>query len=90
MGRPKKSAESKLDPELVDALAKMDADQLKTKLSEVNALEMELLKSKSEDQALEEAKLAYTDAGAVYKEGLSGTKNQRAYINQLLQDKGKV
>lgn len=90
MAPPKKDKFEDLSNEFKDKISQGDVDVIKAELANVNAHEHTLIKEREDDEDLKAKKEQAKDAGATYREGLKDTKLKRAFINRVLQDKGKV
>lgn len=88
MPRPKKDPFEDLDPEFKDALAAMSREEIRNKIASIAIAQSDLLKAKDSDEALQEAKEAAKEAGAIYREGTKMNKLRIAFATQVLQDKG--
>lgn len=87
-GRPKKDKFEDLPEEFKNQINSSDRDAIKKIVAKVACDQVELMKAKKEDQQLEEAKLAYQDAGAVYKEGTKLNRTKIEYCKAVIDAKG--
>lgn len=88
MGRNKKDKFEDLPEEFKTQADSSNRDDLKKLIAKVACSQVELMRAKKEDMHLEEMKIAYQNAGSVYKEGTKLNRTKIEYMKQALDDKG--
>lgn len=88
MGRPKKDKFDAIESDYKDLINSSNGDEIRGKIAQV-AIDLEdLLKAKSEDQALEEKVEQAKLAGEVYREGIKTLRQKIKYAREVLKTKG--
>jgi hypothetical protein len=78
-----------LDEDLKDEISKKSEGALREFVAKVALDEQALREAMKNDQALNEAKVAYSDAGAGYKDAFKTNKQKIKFASQVLTDQGK-
>lgn len=76
--------------EFKDAIAGMSVLDIKQRIANVALDQVELMKLKKEDQDLEEKKVAFKEAGALYREGSRLNKSKIEFCKFMLDSKGAL
>lgn len=74
--------------EFKDAVQGMSADEINARIAQVAKDQVDLMKAKKEDQDLEEKKVAYREAGQVYREGSKLNRVKIEFCKAILEQKG--
>lgn len=74
--------------EFKEAVVGMDADEINTRIAKVAKDQVDLMRAKKEDQDLEEKKIAYREAGVIYREGSKLNRVKIEYCKSILELKG--
>lgn len=89
MGKRGRKAKDLISEEFRNAVASAQDDELKTKVVNLSKNEEEVLKTRSEDQALIDAKDLAKELNGPYSETLKEIKARRRYVLKVLQERGK-
>lgn len=74
--------------EFKEAVIGMSAEEIDARISKVAKDQVDLMRAKKEDQDLEEKKVAYREAGLVYREGSKLNRVKIEYCKSILEAKG--
>lgn len=86
-GRKKKDPFADLSTETRDAIAQSTDEEIKERIVKIAQAEADNLRMKAEDLHLAEAKAAYDDAGAVYREASKSHALETAFCLRVLRDR---
>ncbi len=78
-----------ISDEFKNLVASAQDDELKTKVVNLSKNEEEVLKTRAEDQAFNDARDLAKELGAPYAETLKEIKARRRYVLKVLQERGK-
>lgn len=89
MAKRGRKAKDLISDEFKNAVAAAADDELKTKVVNLSKNEEEILKTRSEDSALAEAKDLAKELNAPYSESMKEVRARRRYVLKVLQERGK-
>jgi len=89
MAKRGRKAKDLISDEFKNAVASAPDDELKTKVVNLSKNEEEILKTRSEDSALSEAKDTAKELNAPYSESMKEVRARRRYVLKVLQERGK-
>ncbi len=89
MGKRGRKAKDLVSDEFKNSVASAADDELKTKVVNLSKNEEEILKARSEDTALAEAKDTAKELNAPYADSMKEVRARRRYVLRVLQERGK-
>lgn len=78
-----------LDTEFKDAVAGMDEESIRKKVSDIALAQEALMKAKDDDEDLASAKEQFSVAGEIYRQGSKLNRLRIQFCKQVLEDRGK-
>lgn len=78
-----------LDPSFVEEVFTLTTEALKERSLGLTKESLELEKARSEDQDLKSLKEQVSEAGAIYRDGLSGNRLKQRLIVEILNERGQ-
>ena len=90
MNLKKREALEKKNPEFVDEVVRLTADQLEARIVSLAKHQAEVEQAKEDDLELAQASELAKDLNAPYKDSLKAVKEKTQYLLHLLAEKGKM
>lgn len=89
MGKRGRKAKDLISDEFRNVVAAMPDDELKTKIVNLSKNEEDVLKTRGEDQALNDSKELTKELNGPYSDTLKEIKARRRYVLKVLEERGK-